>query len=65
MNQSKEEWFMLSFDRLSGIAVVSSKIFWSKRAPGSAMKLDIRLHLAGKTLLDTVSTLENLGVDRH
>jgi len=33
--------------------------------PEPAMKLGVRLHLAGLSLSDTVSILERVGVDRH
>ena len=57
---------MLSFDRLSGDSGCIELDFLEREAtPESAMKLGIRLYLAGLSLLDTVSILERLGVKRH
>ena len=57
---------MLSFDRLSGDSGCIELDFLEREAtPESAMKLGIRLHLAGLSLSDTVSILAELGVDRH
>ncbi|MEZ3163925.1 IS6 family transposase [Halorubrum sp. RMP-47] len=57
---------MLSFDRLSGDSGCIELDFLEREAtPEPAMKLGIRLHLAGLSLSDTVSVLERLGVDRH
>ena len=57
---------MLSFDRLSSDSGCIELEFLEREAtPEPAMKLGIRLHLAGLSLSDTVSILEMLGVDRH
>jgi len=57
---------MLSFDRLSGDSGCIELAFLEREAtPEPAMKLGIRLHLAGLSLSYTVSILELLGVDRH
>ena len=42
------EWFMLSFDRLSGDSSFIELDFLEREAtPESAMKIGIRLHLTG------------------
>jgi hypothetical protein len=57
---------MLSFDRLSDDSGCIELDFLEREAtPEPAMRLGIRLHLAGLSLSDTVSILERLGVDRH
>ena len=57
---------MLSFVRLSGDSGCIELEFLEREAtPEPAMKLGIRLHLAGLSLSDTVSVLERLGVNRH
>jgi transposase-like protein len=57
---------MLNFDRLSGDSGCIELDFLEREAtPEPAMKLGIRLHLAGLSLSDTVSILEKLGVERH
>jgi len=57
---------MVTFDRLSGNSGCIELDFLEREAtPEPAMKLGIRLHLAGLSLSDTVSILKNLGVDRH
>ena len=49
---------MLSFDRLSGDSGCIKLDFLERETtPGSAMKLGIRLRLAGLSLLDTVLIL--------
>ena len=54
------------FDRLSGDSSCIELDFLEREAtPKSAMKLGIRLHLAGLSLWDTVSILERMGVNRH
>jgi transposase-like protein len=57
---------MLDLDRLGGDSGCIELEFLEREAtPEPAMKLGIRLHLAGLSLSDTVSILEKLGVDRH
>jgi transposase-like protein len=57
---------MLELDRLSDDSDCIELEFLEREAtPEPAMKLGIRLHLAGLSLSDTVSILERLGVDRH
>ena len=56
---------MLDLDRLSGDSGCFELDFLEREAtPESAMKLGIRLYLAGLLLSDTVSILEAFGVDR-
>jgi len=55
---------MLSFDRLSDDSgCIELEFLEREETPEPAMKLGIRLHLAGLSL--SVSVLERLGVDRH
>ncbi|ELZ50770.1 transposase, partial [Halorubrum coriense DSM 10284] len=50
---------MLNFDRLSGDSSCIELDFLEREStPEPAMKLGIRLHLAGLSLSDTVSILE-------
>ena len=56
---------MLSFDRISGDSSCIELDFLEREAtPKPAMKLGIRLRLAGLSLSDTVLILERIGVDR-
>jgi len=66
MRRSKDRVIHLSFDRLSGDSGCIELDFLEREAtPESAMKLGIRLHLAGLSLADTALILERLGVDRY
>ena len=57
---------MLDLDRLSGGSGCIELEFLEREAtPELAIKLGIRLHLAGLSLSNTVSILEKLGVNRH
>lgn len=44
---------------------IGSEFVERERTPESAMRPGVRLHLAGLSLSDTVSVLEEFGVDRH
>ncbi|WP_435346737.1 IS6 family transposase [Haloarchaeobius sp. HRN-SO-5] len=56
---------MPEIDRLIGASDCFELDFLEREAtPEPAMKLGIRLHLAGMSLSDTVSILDELGVDR-
>ena len=57
---------MLETDRLSDCFEWIDLGFVGREAtPKPAMKLDIRLHVAGLSLSDTVSALDKFGVDRY
>jgi transposase-like protein len=57
---------MLDLDRLSdGTDCIELEFLEREATPEPAMKLGIRLHLAGLSLSDTISILDRLGVDRH
>jgi transposase-like protein len=57
---------MLEIDHLGGDSDWIQLEFLEREAtPEPAMKLGIRMHLAGLSLSNTVSILGMLGVDRH
>jgi len=58
-------WFMAEITRLSGHSDwIELDFVERERTPSELMELGIRLHLAGLSLLNTVSELEKFGVER-
>jgi putative transposase len=58
-------WFMPKITRLSGSNDwIDLDFVERERTPERAMKLGIQMHLAGLSLSNTISVLDNLGVER-